>query len=1399
MKYIILSVLLLGSLMLNQAQKIDVYNRPVQHERSRDFDALHYRIALDVDLENKMLNGVNTITLTPLSDGLETIVLDAVSLVVTEVLDGNKETLTFSQSEDKVSIRLPDVYSHKDTVTLSVRYYLTEQVLGLRFIDATADNPLQVSSDCFPNKARQWIPCYDYPHDKITQDMIVTVDDKYKVLSNGSLVGIEENKAEGKHSYHWRQILPHSTYLINLSIADYAVIRDSLGSLPVNYWVYHWNVEDARSSLEKTPDMIKFFNELYQYEYPWDKYDQVISAYMGGGAEATSATLLGEAAVTDERAALDYSFEGVIAHEIAHQWWGDLVTLRSWEHTWMNESFGTYSDYLYKVHAWESDEAAYDLIRKKNGYLREAHNRYMRPVVFNRYEHPGQNFDSHTYPKGACILHMLRYIIGDDSFFRTLSTFLHRHEFQPVTTQDFMKCVKDVTGKNMDWFFEQFLFHPGHAFFEVTKTWDETTNTLTLKIVQTQDKWDRVPSAYRIPVNIGLRSAQGKRTEKVWLDEKTEVFQFKLDAEPLLVRFDEGNYLLKEWTFHKPEEELIYQAMNDDMTGRLWAVEQLHQFRESDKTMELWSEIAVNDSFWAVREAAVRQLGSLNNSRFRSIFYQALEDPKSNVRAAALVSLGKSGEKDIVKTCHGKFENDESYLVMAEALRQIGNYGDRSRLEFLEEARKMKSPRNVVSRAAGEAIEMIQSGETEKPGKIEPLAWWDLNVVDARTVSDRVSGMNDTIHGNFSFVSGVDGQALKFDGFTTSVIRSSEKAPDPGNSFTVEAWVAAATYPWNWCPIIARGKFEKNGIYFGVGPQGQAGIFASVNGIWQGCESKEKIGLREWNHLAATYDKENGFRIYINGELSGQHDVQGNINYAPESDLIIGMNPEKMMPSHPVRTYGTIPAWYSFDGIYDEIKIYNGALSERSLEEKSRTADLPSPELKKRVMPSGPEGPGKFGAYYTHLKYYDEWDDLFRVEDHPDIVVQFDDSPVRVVFWRGTRYSPAWVMENGQWMADQSAEYFDTINGCYEHMIDPHCLYSHVRIIENNPARIVVHWRYVPVSVRKQRSQVDEKTDWSDCIDEYYTFFPDGIGIRKVIQHTSGVPLGPSEAIILCQPGTTPEDNVHLDAMTLVNMEGEHYTYSWAGGAPLFKKGENPENPVIQIVNLKSENKPFTILEKENNMEVFGHEQRPDVSHFPWWNHWPVAQNLCDGRYSQAPDRPSHFSLAWGGPPFHDEESNIIKARESGSEGELKMVQPEIGKTVKTFWSSWMYGASTQTPGELAILARSWLQPAPIKIVSGNFTSEGYDFTQRAYILNSNDKNPGHLELELGANADSPLVNICFLIRGWESEKATVQLNGSELKENTDYRLGRIRRLEREDLILWLDHESASTARIHIQ
>jgi aminopeptidase N len=701
-------ILPLVLLLLSQAafaQKVDVYSRPVQVERSRDFDALHYRISLRVDMEKKSFEGENRITLVPLNDGLKGISLDADSLVVGRVELSDGTGMRFVQSEHTVKIDLGRSYGHRDTVTLTVYYRLDKPTLGLRFIDATETSPLQVSSDCFPNKARQWIPCYDYPNDKVTEEMIVTVARPFKVLSNGRLVGVKEN-ADGTQTWHWSQELPHSTYLTNLSIADYDVIDDSYGSLPLHYWVYPGQRKDAERSFRKTPHMIEFFNQLYGFPFPWAKYDQVISHYMNGGAEATSATLLGEGAITDSAAEQDYSWEWIIAHELAHQWWGDVITLRSWDQTWLNESFATYSDYLYTRAEAGEDAGAWNLEGKRNQYLNEAHNKYIRPIVFDRYDNPGDNFDSHTYPKGANVLHLLRHILGDDTFFRVLSTFLHENAFKPVDTHDFMKAVKEVSGKNMDWFFDEFIFRPGHPVFEVTQSWDPDRKMMMVNILQKQDSLPGVP-VYTLPVNLGFFLPEGKQVKEVWLKAKSESFEFPFDSEPLLVRFDDGNFVLKEVTFKKPVKELLYQAENDDVVGRYSAVNELKPYGDNPDVRKVWLKRAAGDPFWAVRQAAVTNLVAWTGKDAMDILMNAARDENSKVRQTAVRLLGDRKDPSLVPFYKKTFGSDGSYAVQAEALRAIGKCGGKKDLAFLKKAQKEKSYRNVVGNAAAAAMKAV--------------------------------------------------------------------------------------------------------------------------------------------------------------------------------------------------------------------------------------------------------------------------------------------------------------------------------------------------------------------------------------------------------------------------------------------------------------------------------------------------------------------------------------------------------------------------------------------------------------------------------------------------------------------------------------------------------------------
>ena len=699
--------ILICFLSILAAQEIDVYKRPLKYERSRDYDAKHYRLELTFDLEEKVFWGENKITLSPLKNDFKKCILDAEELIVTSVTYEKNVHLRFDQTDKNLIVHFPETYNYGDEVTFTVQYHAKDPKRGLFFDDEKPSNPLMVSTISWPVYAHHWFPCYDFPHDKVSSELIITVTNNNKVLSNGRLVSITEDKEKGTKTYHWFQKLPHSTYLFMLAIGPFEVIQDSLGSLPVNYWVYKKDVENAKWIFEKTPYMIDFFTKIFGYEYPWAKYDQATTPRQGGGAENTSATALGESVIHDRRAEQDFSWERIIAHEIAHMWWGDLVTLRTWSQTWLNESFATYSDYLYSHFDLGEDEGALALLGKKNQYLREAHTRYIRPIVFNRYDRPQQNFDSHTYPKGAAVLHMLRFVMGDDLFFKTLSHFLHKHAFQAVDTHDFMIAIKDVSGQNLDWFFEQFIFKPGHLVFNIGYTWNEKDNKLRLKIIQTQDTSKGIP-VYKIPVVFGITTPKEKISKKIWIKEKEQVFDFNVKEKPLLVRFDEGNYLLKEWEFNKNFDELLYQLKNDDVIGRMWAASELAGSNASDQVIYGLIDRAQNDDFWAVRRNAVEAIGSFQRGEDLNLFKEICKDKNSKVRTAALKILGEFRNSKLIPFFKDLFRRDDSYLVQAEALRAMGKCGDNKQITFLENSSKMTSPRNVIKRAAEWAVNEIQ-------------------------------------------------------------------------------------------------------------------------------------------------------------------------------------------------------------------------------------------------------------------------------------------------------------------------------------------------------------------------------------------------------------------------------------------------------------------------------------------------------------------------------------------------------------------------------------------------------------------------------------------------------------------------------------------------------------------
>jgi len=706
MKKATLVLLLAVALILPvSGQTVDWSKKAVQSERSRSYDALHYLIKIRIDLDGRAFEGATTVTLASLREGLATCVLDAEEFTVTAVVGDDGAPLAFDQRAKEIEVRLPRPFRFGEETSFTCFYRGRDPKAGLRFVAETEDNPGLMFSDSWPENVHHWFPCYDHPNDKATGEIVATVKRGLKVAANGRLVSATEDRAAGTVTYHWSQDLPHSTYLVFLAAGPFTVVRDSYGTLPVSYWVYPSDESKVGPTYGKTPKMIEFFNRVFGYDYPWRKYDQ-ISVPSGGGMESTSATAMTHRIMVDERGEPDFPAIGIVSHELAHQWWGDLITLRSWAHTWLNESFATYSDYLYRRFEKGDDEGALDLRDKLDAYLREAGTRYIRPIVSDRYDSPEDMFDAHTYPKGARVLHMLRALVGDEPFFKTLSHFLHRYAFDAVDTADFIRSVKTVTGQNLDWFFDQWLYKPGHPVFEVGSEWDPVSKLVRLKVAQVQDLSRGVP-VFRVPVSVKLVTPGKTDIRRIWIERKEETFELPLEENPLLVRFDADNVLIMEIAFPKEHEDLLFQLRHDDVIGRMDAAAALPAFKDDPRTGAALAASLRSDPFWAVRRSALQALARVGAKDAAAVFKKACEDPDPRVRAAALAALGDLKDRALLGFFEARFRTDMSYRVQAEALTAIGKTGDPAAAPFLRRSAALPSYRHMVRRAAEAALKLV--------------------------------------------------------------------------------------------------------------------------------------------------------------------------------------------------------------------------------------------------------------------------------------------------------------------------------------------------------------------------------------------------------------------------------------------------------------------------------------------------------------------------------------------------------------------------------------------------------------------------------------------------------------------------------------------------------------------
>jgi len=653
----------------------------------------------------------------------------------------------------------------------------------------------------------------------------------------------------------------------------------------------------------------------------------------------------------------------------------------------------------------------------------------------------------------------------------------------------------------------------------------------------------------------------------------------------------------------------------------------------------------------------------------------------------------------------------------------------------------------------------------------EPIIHWNFENNKDRSTLDIVNNVRDTVEGNYEETKGVFGKGLRLDGFTACIRKEANEITWPEGEFSVEAWVALGNYPWNWCPIITTESAQTEGWRLLLGPLGQISLQVAIDEQWVSCSTEQALmPLRTWMHIVGVYEAYKQMTIYLNGKSIASVPIQGEIKYPRKTTCRIGMVAFPEKPSDIHRTWGTVASYFGIDGIIDELKIYDHILNPSDVTKSYRSVKIIKPDIPPRKLPDIEKNPGIFAAFYTKLKYYPGWDNLWPVEQDPDIVVCFEKSPVKLIFWRGIRYGASWVSENKNWMTDQSVESWENgaqdSEGCFEHMQDRHCRFSHVRIIENTKARVVVHWRYAPVSAYDHTWRPDPKTGWECWIDEYYYIYPDASAIRRVSwkKGSLGYPRQFQESLALLQPGQVISDLLEVDFALVADYENNRSRDSFVddpNSPPYGPFSWDKSYPyTIQQYNFKSVHKPFICFEPGNAMFI-RHSKLSSYNKAGGCNHFPVGQARCDGRTTRMSDRPSHCtSFPISDPVIHEEGDRY-------------------------YWSG-LYGMNTLDINQLVKFGRAWAYAPELVDLSTGFQSKGYDRSRRCYQLENRREKKAPLSFILNATNDSPLVNPAIFVKNWNAGSATILVDG---KAYPDCETAVIQQLAGSNLIVfvWLE------------
>jgi aminopeptidase N len=668
--------------------KLPAWKKVYRETATKVNDLVHTKLEVRFDYNKAWMYGKAWITLHPHFYPTDSLNLDAKAMNINEValLKGDKHIpLKYIYDSMNLRIRLDKIYKANENYTLYINYvskpndhqWPTPADKGLYFINPTGkekDKPTQIWTFGEPEHNSSWYPTIDKPNQKTSDEIILTVPSKYVTLSNGLLVNQKTN-GDGTRTDTWKMDLPFAPYLLFFAVGDYAIIKDNYKGKEVSYYVEKEYAPVARKIFGLTPEMIAFFSKITGVDYPWPKYSQITGRdFVAGAQENVSATLHAENAQQDARELVDGNvWEDIIAHELFHHWFGDLVTCESWSNITLNESFADYSETLWYEYKYGKDEGDGWNNRSMRTYLGNTDDTTKNLVRFY-YDDPQDIFDNVSYPKGGRILNMLRNYVGDSAFFKSLNLYLTQNKFKSAEAQNLRLAFEEITGGDLNWFWNQWYYGSGHPKLDINYNYDASAKTVKVYVKQTQSA-----NAFKLPFAIDVYEGGNKKRYKVWMQNRADTFSFQVNSKPDLVNVDGDKILLCEKTDNKTLDEFIYQYNNAGLyDDRREAVVYASQHQTETKALEFLKK-ALSDKSWRIRSTVLDQLNIDNDTVKRSIesylVNVAKNDSRKTVKAQAIQMLGKY-KNPAYKPLFIKALTDSSYTVAGNALEALSIIDD---------------------------------------------------------------------------------------------------------------------------------------------------------------------------------------------------------------------------------------------------------------------------------------------------------------------------------------------------------------------------------------------------------------------------------------------------------------------------------------------------------------------------------------------------------------------------------------------------------------------------------------------------------------------------------------------------------------------------------------------------